>query len=36
MTPAAAPGRAERFRDLAETAFDILVIGGGVSGAAIA
>ncbi|WP_420442428.1 glycerol-3-phosphate dehydrogenase [Candidatus Palauibacter sp.] len=36
MTPAAAPGRAERFRDLAETAFDILVIGGGVSGAAVA
>ena len=31
-----APGRAERFRDLAETAFDILVIGGGISGAAVA
>ncbi len=36
MTPAAAPGRAERFRSLAETAFDILVIGGGISGAAVA
>ncbi|MCE2530914.1 MAG: glycerol-3-phosphate dehydrogenase/oxidase [Acidimicrobiia bacterium] len=36
MTPAAAPGRAERFRTLAETAFDILVIGGGISGAAVA
>ncbi len=35
MTPAA-PGRAERFRTLAETAFDILVIGGGISGAAVA
>ena len=34
MTPA--PGRAERFRSLAETAFDILVIGGGISGAAVA
>lgn len=31
-----APGRAERFRNLAETAFDILVIGGGISGAAVA
>ena len=31
-----APGRAEQFRNLAETAFDILVIGGGISGAAIA
>ncbi len=36
MRPATAPGRAERFRSLAETAFDILVIGGGVSGAAVA
>lgn len=31
-----APGRAEQFRSLAETAFDILVIGGGISGAAVA
>ena len=31
-----APGRAERFRNLAATAFDILVIGGGISGAAVA
>lgn len=31
-----APGRAEQFRNLAETAFDILVIGGGISGAAVA
>lgn len=36
MIPATAPGRAERFRSLAETAFDILVIGGGISGAAVA
>ena len=31
-----APGRAEQFRSLAETAFDVLVIGGGISGAAVA
>ncbi|MXX67468.1 MAG: glycerol-3-phosphate dehydrogenase [Gemmatimonadales bacterium] len=34
--PVTAPGRAERFRNLAATAFDILVIGGGISGAAVA
>lgn len=31
-----APGRAAQFRSLSETAFDILVIGGGISGAAVA
>ena len=30
-----APGRAEQFRNLAATAYDILVIGGGISGAAV-